>query len=144
MRYWIAFSVLLCIIASCGNTDKKVTPEQAEKAISDTANYTTIEWIDSVNQNLGNLKEGKVLEVIYKFKNSGNTPLIVQDVSASCGCTVPVKPEKPILPGETGEIKAVFDSANRPEGENIKQVYVRANTIPNTETILSFRVNVTK
>lgn len=144
MRYCIAFSILLCIIASCGNNDKKITPEQAGKAINDTANYTTIEWIDSVNQNLGNLKKGKVLEVVYKFKNSGNTPLIVQDVSASCGCTVPVKPEKPILPGDTGEIKAVFDSANRPEGENIKQVIVIANTKPNNETTLSFRVNVTE
>ena len=40
-------------------------------------------------------------------------PLVVTDANASCGCTVPEKPEKPILPGEMGFIKIVFDIIGR-------------------------------
>ena len=39
---------------------------------------------------------------VFKFKNTGNAPLIVSAVKSSCGCTVPKKPTAPILPGENG------------------------------------------
>ncbi|MCA0932265.1 DUF1573 domain-containing protein [Lutimonas saemankumensis] len=41
---------------------------------------------------------------VFKFKNIGKSPLIISKVKGSCGCTVPTKPEEPIMPGETGEI----------------------------------------
>lgn len=41
---------------------------------------------------------------VFKFKNIGKSPLIISNVKGSCGCTVPTKPEEPIMPGETGEI----------------------------------------
>ena len=41
---------------------------------------------------------------VFKFKNVGKSPLIISKVKGSCGCTVPTKPEEPIMPGETGEI----------------------------------------
>ena len=37
----------------------------------------------------------------FVFKNSGNAPLIISNVKSTCGCTIPKKPEKPILPGES-------------------------------------------
>lgn len=45
---------------------------------------------------------------VFKFKNVGKSPLIITNVKGSCGCTVPTKPEKPIMPGETGEIKVKY------------------------------------
>jgi len=45
---------------------------------------------------------------IFKFKNIGKSPLIISQVKGSCGCTVPTKPEEPIMPGETGEIKVKY------------------------------------
>ena len=45
---------------------------------------------------------------IFKFKNVGKSPLIISNVKGSCGCTVPTKPEEPIMPGETGEIKVKY------------------------------------
>ena len=47
---------------------------------------------------------------IFKFKNIGNAPLVFQRISSSCGCTIPKKPEKPIEPGETGEIEVEYDT----------------------------------
>lgn len=40
----------------------------------------------------------------FKFKNTGNAPIIISKVKASCGCTVATKPNHPIMPGETAEI----------------------------------------
>jgi len=45
---------------------------------------------------------------VFKFKNIGKAPLIITNVKSSCGCTVPKKPEEPIMPGETGEIKVKY------------------------------------
>ncbi len=47
---------------------------------------------------------------IFEFTNTGDAPLIISKVSSSCGCTIPKKPEKPILPGETGEIQVKYDT----------------------------------
>ena len=45
---------------------------------------------------------------VFKFKNVGKSPLIISNVKGSCGCTVPTKPEEPIMPGESGEIKVKY------------------------------------
>lgn len=47
---------------------------------------------------------------VFKFKNTGNAPLIISDVKSSCGCTIPKKPKDPIMPGETGEIEVKYDT----------------------------------
>lgn len=52
---------------------------------------------------------------VFKFKNVGKSPLIIERIQSSCGCTVPKKPEEPILPGKTGEIEVVY-ATNRPGG----------------------------
>ncbi len=47
---------------------------------------------------------------VFEFTNTGSAPLIITKVSSSCGCTIPKKPEEPILPGETGEIQVKYDT----------------------------------
>ena len=96
--------------------------------MSDTANYTTIQWIDSV-KDFGKVQEGPKLDILFRFKNTGNKPLVIINASGSCGCTVPQKPEKPILPGEIGFIKVVFDSRER-VGDTHKTVTVFSNAKP--------------
>ncbi len=46
----------------------------------------------------------------FQFTNTGSVPLIISKVSSSCGCTIPKKPEEPILPGKTGEIQVKYDT----------------------------------
>ncbi|MFV0565593.1 MAG: DUF1573 domain-containing protein [Flavobacteriaceae bacterium] len=46
----------------------------------------------------------------FEFTNTGDAPLIISQVSSSCGCTIPKKPEGPILPGKTGEIEVKYDT----------------------------------
>lgn len=52
---------------------------------------------------------------VFKFKNVGKSPLIINNVKSSCGCTVPKKPTEPIMPGKSGEIEVKY-ATNRPGG----------------------------
>jgi hypothetical protein len=64
----------------------------------------------------------------FIITNTGNMPLIIQDVTASCGCTTPQKPEKPIAPGMTDVIKVTFKPKEGQINEVRKTVTVTANT----------------
>lgn len=58
----------------------------------------------------GEVKKGSDGVRVFKFKNTGNAPLVIEDVTSSCGCTIPKKPEDPIAPGENGEIEVKYDT----------------------------------
>jgi len=58
----------------------------------------------------GTIEKGADGVRVFEFTNTGSAPLIISKVKASCGCTIPTKPEKPIMPGETGEIEVKYDT----------------------------------
>ena len=58
----------------------------------------------------GTIKKGSDGLRVFKFKNTGDAPLIVSNVKSSCGCTIPKKPEAPIMPGENGEIEVKYNT----------------------------------
>jgi hypothetical protein len=147
------FLVLLfpALIAACNHIDKHLgisnsqagSTDNKKDVLADTANYATIEWLDSIHQNLGKINEGQQLEVTYRFRNSGDKPLVITNAHASCGCTVVDLPKEPIAPGEVGKIRAKFDSKDR-QGPQHKDIYVSANTKPSNNMTLSFEVEVVK
>lgn len=146
MKRFYIFLAITAGLFACQTVDKKSTPMDADarqKATRDSANFTSIQWLDSTFIDLGKIKEGQVVEVSFRFKNTGSKNLVIANVSASCGCTVPEKPEKPYTPGEEGVIKAKFDSRGRPKGEARKTVYVDANTSP-VQHQLNFKVDITE
>lgn len=58
----------------------------------------------------GTINKGADGVRVFKFTNTGDAPLIITKVKSSCGCTVPKKPEDPIMPGDTGEIEVKYDT----------------------------------
>ena len=50
------------------------------------------------------------IEYRFEFSNPGKTPLVINDVKTSCGCTIPEWPKKPVKPGNKGEIKVKYDA----------------------------------
>src|SRR5690606_40945120 len=72
----------------------------------------------------GTIEKGADGVRVFEFTNTGNAPLIITRVTSTCGCTVPKKPEGPILPGQTGEIQVKYDTQ-------------RVNPIRKTITVLS-------
>ncbi len=129
MKRLIVLSALVVLLASCGNNDKKVAATDATTAstgaAADTENLTTVQWLDSV-QNFGKVVDGEKVIITFHFKNTGTKPLIISNVQASCGCTVPSKPEEPIAPGAEGKITAEFNSEGR-VGKATKNLTVQAN-----------------
>jgi Protein of unknown function (DUF1573) len=118
-------------------------PETSAVAMADTARYTNIQWLDSASRNYGTITEGQKLDVSFRFRNSGSTPLVIGQVRPSCGCTIAEQPKAPIAPGAEGQIRAVFNSQGR-SGVNHKTLFVTANTRGTQNYSLQFVVEVEK
>ena len=126
-----------CIVVLHTSCDVRKKDKQAKMPVPvpvEMKDPTTVQVIDSV-YDFGKISEGELVEYSYRFRNTGNKPLVVTNVSASCGCTVPEKPEEPIKPGEMGFIKVKFNSENRP-GEVRKTITVTSNANPPFEDLL--------
>lgn len=145
MKYLLIFLASGLLVA-CNSSDQQASATNNRDslnrvALTDSTNFTSIQWIDSTFQDLGKVNEGQVVDITWRLKNSGNKPLVIADVRPGCGCTVADKPTEPIAPGGEGVIKAKFDSKNQSEGEHRKSITVTANTKKNPY-YLSFNVNV--
>ncbi|SMD44108.1 Protein of unknown function [Aquiflexum balticum DSM 16537] len=76
----------------------------------------------------GDITQGDKVEHTFVFKNTGDTPLLIQNVAVTCGCTAPNWPKEPIAPGTTGELKVVFNSAGKMGKQNsVVRVYSNAS-----------------
>ncbi|MGI8584061.1 MAG: DUF1573 domain-containing protein [Chitinophagaceae bacterium] len=129
MNKFLLIVVLPCLLFSCDIRKNKLKSDvQASDPSQVLKDSTTVQMIDSV-YNFGKITDGEKVEFSFRFKNTGNKPLIVSNATASCGCTVPEKPEEPIKRGETGFIKVVFDSKGR-VGDVHKEVTVTSNAYP--------------
>ena len=103
---------------------------------------TTSIAFEETDFDFGTVPEGEHVKHTYKFKNTGNEPLIIASAKGSCGCTVPKWPSDPIAPGQSGVIDVEFDSKGKP-GKQTKRVTVTANTVP-AQSFLNITGNVTK
>ncbi|WP_339922924.1 DUF1573 domain-containing protein [uncultured Cyclobacterium sp.] len=83
---------------------------------------------ESDSKDFGDIKQGDKVENVFKFENTGKTPLIISNVAATCGCTVPSWPKEPIAPGKTAEIKVSFNSAGKMGKQNsVVRIYSNAS-----------------
>ena len=82
---------------------------------------------DKLIHDFGTIKEedGNVT-CIFSFKNTGSVPLVINRVTASCGCTSPAWSREPIIPGGGGFVKATYSTKNRP-GKFSKSLTVFSN-----------------
>ena len=89
----------------------------------------------------GSVKEEVEVAVSeFKFTNTGTTPVVIQRVIASCGCTSPSYTREPVLPGKKGNIKVAYNTIYRP-GTFRKSVRVYTN-VPDTVYTLTIKGNV--
>lgn len=89
----------------------------------------------------GKIKYNKPARATFTFVNEGNEPLIITHAQGSCGCTVAKYPKEPIMPGQKGEVTAVYNAAKM--GSFHKTVTLTSNTA-NTTTVLSIHGEVVK
>lgn len=159
MRYKFIFPIIFLIISCSEISSNKTTGKLSSKIEADPVSESELkkelEEVDKEEQK--RLKEleasittmsfdrikhdfGKVLEdsenrTIFIVKNTGKNPLTIESVSASCGCTTPTKPEKPIAPGKSDKIEVVFHPKVGQLNEQTKTVTVTANTEPSMSVL---------
>jgi hypothetical protein len=122
----ISFSLLFSACQSGGSDSKN-------QALAELAE---IEFEEDVYDFGDVTPKGKVTHE-FSFTNTSDNPLVITQATASCGCTVPSYPTKPIEPGESGEISVIYNAASTP-GDVTKTVTVVANTYP-AKTILTLK-----
>lgn len=84
--------------------------------------------------NFGQANEGDLVKHVFTFTNTGKSPLIIANATASCGCTVPDWPKEPIAPGQKSQINVEFNTKGKPGIQN-KTVTITANTVPAITTL---------
>lgn len=140
--YMLTLAVALLGLAGCGwgdqkrlSTDLIHIPATASTAESSSADLPDIAFADTL-VDLGIVTEGTQADVVFNFINTGSAPLILSDVSTSCGCTLAKQwPRESIQPEGSGEVAIRFDSRGR-VGANRKEVYVVTNAVPSTTTLV--------
>ena len=123
------------LFASCNqvakNSDSGETPTESSASAND--GIGKMEFKETV-YDFGKIKEGEVVKHVFKFENTGNSPVILSQVSASCGCTTPTYTTTPILPGKTGQIAVEFNSAGQ-IGQQQKIITIASNSESNIMTV---------
>lgn len=87
----------------------------------------------------GEIAKGSDGVRVFEFTNTGTAPLVISDVKSSCGCTIPKKPDAPIMPGKTGEIQVKYDTKR--VGPIRKAITVTSNADTPTK-VLKIKGNV--
>lgn len=108
---------------------REVAKEEAAREQEEKMNSTTLKF-DKMVHDYGNVKPDSENTCQFKVTNTGKRPLVIENVSASCGCTTPHKPEGPIAPGESDYIEVGFHPKPGQLNEIKKIVTVVANTEP--------------
>ena len=122
MQKVLFYSSLALLALACHSSGQN---GGAQAAVKDS---TSVQVLDSA-YDFGKAVEGDKVDFSFRFRNSGDKPLIIQDARASCGCTKPSWPQEPIPPGATGTIKAEFNSEGR-LGPAYKVITVYSNAKP--------------
>ncbi|MDO8967432.1 MAG: DUF1573 domain-containing protein [Algoriphagus sp.] len=76
----------------------------------------------------GDIVQGAKVEHTFVLTNSGTAPLVISNVAATCGCTVPSWPKEPVAPGKSAEIKVSFNSTGKMGKQNsVVRIYSNAS-----------------
>ena len=115
------------------------------KAELSTNKASTVKW-ESMEQNLGDVKQKVPTLVEFTFTNTGDKPVMILDAEASCGCTkLTYKRGEPILPGKKGTISTVYVSEDGETGIFNKSITVKMSLdAPNDVYVLKLNGNVVK
>lgn len=80
------------------------------------------------SKDFGDIIQGQQVSHTFVLTNTGKQPLIISNVAATCGCTVPSWPKEPVAPGKSAEIKVSFNSTGKVGKQNsVVRIYSNAS-----------------
>ncbi|GAB4030650.1 DUF1573 domain-containing protein [Spirosoma jeollabukense] len=136
-RYLLVVAVVAISVGQI-SCDNRRQGESAQATAS--AKSPKIKFDQTGIYDFGTLTEGDTVEHVFSFTNTGEFPLIINNVTASCGCTTPDWPHEPVAPGTKSSVRVRFNSRGK-SGEQNKTVTIFANTEP-AMTDLQFKAMV--
>ena len=129
----------MCLIAftSCKeDATKKIKDEnvaQAAERDAQSKKFPVIEF-DKTEFDFGEMEAKQNVETVFNYKNTGDAPLVITNISSSCGCTIPKDwSREPLAPGESGKFTVKFNGTG--SGNVSKTVTVTANTEKGREMV---------
>ena len=155
MKYPLLLAAVL-LLSACNRDKNEVGTEGMNAAATEAADATANPTVDNPNVvnekeapnpnapvmtfaesefNFGDIKADTKVNHTFVFTNTGKSPLLIEDATASCGCTTPNWTKEPVMPGAKGKMEVQFDSHGK-HGIQSKQVSIRANTQPSITTVL--------
>ena len=96
---------------------------------------TTVSIVDS-EKDFGNIPLNEKREHVFKLVNTGNKPLVIYDVVTSCGCTKAEYGKEPVRPGETLELKVIYNAEDKGRFRKNLTVYCNAEDSPLKLTVV--------
>ena len=127
----------LLALFSIGIANAQNTTPAANDQAND--NGPKIEFANTTHD-YGEIKKGGDGNCEFTFTNTGNEPLILSNVRASCGCTTPSWTKEPVMPGRTGVIKVRYNTNNI--GGFSKRVTVNSNSVTTPTVTLTIKGTV--
>lgn len=110
-----------------------ITPEKSG-VLTTKVEKKSISWkAESID--VGEIPQGKPKSIVFEFKNTGDTTVVITNVVGSCGCTATDYSKEPILPGKSAKVTAIYNAANKGAFSKTVTVTTNAETTPKTLTL---------
>ena len=140
---WGIPGLVALILLSCGGQNGSNLPKSSSgENTKQNPQGEAVMSFSTLNHDFGTIIEGERVVCYFDYSNSGGADLLITNVEASCGCTIPDWSREPLEPGEMGRMKIIFDASGR-SGAQRKLITVRSNAA-NEELRLTIKANVIK
>ncbi|MCM0668259.1 DUF1573 domain-containing protein [Flavobacterium tyrosinilyticum] len=106
----------------------------SENEVSETTAASTIVW-KAETIDVGQIPQGTPKAIVYEFKNTGKTAVVITNVQGSCGCTATDYTKEPIQPGKSAKVTATYNAANKGAFTKTVTVTTSAETTPKVLTL---------
>lgn len=141
MKHIVLVGVFLSYLLVNSCLQKSNESRAGGDALDQPENTMAVIQFDTLVNELGSISEGEQVVTWFEYQNAGTAPLIIHDIKAGCGCTVPKWNDEPLAPGSSGSIRIVFNSSGKKGSQNIRvtvssnaknakeQLYIRAEVL---------------
>ena len=105
----IKFPLVLLMLGVAITGYAQLNPSSLEPELK--PNAMAVMSLNEMDHDFGEIEKGIPVSHTFEFINEGDAPLIISRVKTSCGCTASDYSKEPVLPGETGTLKATYNAA---------------------------------
>jgi hypothetical protein len=128
MKPYTLLLFIAVFTSACSSSNNNEGKETVDKATAPVMTFA------KESHDFGQVNEGDKVVFDFFFTNTGKSALIISNATATCGCTVPEYPKKPLAPGKTGIIHVVFNTTGKSGMQN-KIITLTTNTFKGNEEL---------